>query len=296
MLPFVLSDIYTDKPDTGLRAVLRRIRDWFRQISGRPAGRSGDGAPDAAGTSEEAENLYRQGIYAEKNAFGLIGQRGKEYFVQAAAKGHAASSFHLRFAEYCAAAVPYKGFCSDDRVKAWLEAEAQKGNVEACYILGKLCQCDLRSDGSRLVRYWVNDENYERDCFLKAAENGHVPAQYELGCWYETHSSACDDTDCSGEACKWMTKAAEAGFLPAQTRLAAYFSTGDLVSRDEEESFRWYYKAAMQEDEAAQYEVAECYREGCGVEPDIDKAVEWYIRSKNYQKSKWALEELGVEV
>ncbi len=253
----------------------------------------------ATGTPEvraQIEQTYINAVCAEQTVFSIINQNGKKDFQQAASKGHTPSRFHIRFMEFCDEAVPLKSFCIDDRVKKWLENEARKGSLEAFYILGKLCQCDNQNDGSRYVKYWVDGDDYERECFEKAAENGHVPSQYELGCWFEAHSYDCPTTYEEDQAQKWMIKAAEAGFLPAQLRLAQFYTEGICARIDPAEAFKWYRKAAEQGDERAQYIVGDCYCEGRGVEQDIEKAIEWFRKSSGYQRSRWALEELGAEI
>ncbi|MBO4878060.1 MAG: sel1 repeat family protein [Ruminococcus sp.] len=244
----------------------------------------------------EIESIYLSGIIAEQTVFSIINQVGKADFQKAAAKGHPASRFHVRFMEYCDEAVPLRSFCIDDRVKKWLENEARKGSLEALYLLGKLCQCMDQSEGSRFVKYWVEGDDYERECFEKAAENGHVPAQYELGCWFEAHLADSWSTYESDFAMKWVLKAAEAGFLPAQLKLGSFFSEGRCARIDHEEAFKWYLKAAEQGNERAQYEVGHRYCEGIGVERDIDNAIKWFRKSSSYQRSKWALEELGADI
>jgi len=306
MLPFVLSGLPTDEPEkqqvsgrsgngSGLRAFIRNIKDWFWDFRQRVADFGIFGIFHADKTTEEAERLYLQGIYAERTAYSLINQKGREYFVKAAALGHGPSRFHVRFAEFCDAHIPYKGLCNDESVKNWLEYEAERGFNEALYIIGKLCQCDLRSETARLVRYWVRDDSYAQGILQIAADRGHIPSMYELGCWYENYAFYYDIRDAADLAVKWVTKAAETGFLPAQAKLGEFYSTGDLAPRDTQRAFHWYYKAAMQDDEVSQYAVAECYRDGIGVEQDLEKAVEWYKKSKHYNKSKWALEELGIK-
>ena len=86
------------------------------------------------------------------------------------------------------------------------------------------------------------------------------------------------------------------GFLPAQLKLGSFFSEGRCARIDHEEAFKWYLKAAEQGNERAQYEVGHRYCEGIGVERDIDNAIKWFRKSSSYQRSKWALEELGADI
>ena len=307
MLPFVLSDLPTDDPEkqqvsgrsgngSGLRESIRDINDRLWDFRQRVADFGILGVLHADKTTEESEKLYLKGIYAERTAYSLIHQKGREYFAQAAALGHGPSRFHVRFAEFCDATIPYKGLCNDDSVKNWLEYEAERGFNEALYIIGKLCQCDIRSETARLVKYWVRDDGYARGILQIAADRGHIPATFELGCWFETFSYEYDIPDAAIQAVKWVTKAAETGFMPAQAKLGEFYTKGDLAPKDPKRAFHWYQLAATQGDVFSQYTVAECYRDGIGVEQNLDKAIEWYRKSKSYNKSRWALEELGVEV
>lgn len=255
---------------------------------------------DSSAPLDEAEQLYWKGIYNEfrPSMFNKYVSVAKKRFEKATEKGHMASFFHIK----------YYTKSSDYEKERWLKEEAEKGDLEAQYMLGKFYRKKLCGDGYLRDYNKYNNEESAKPWLEKAASNGHIPAQYELGCWYDQKlSRTFVDSFLGGyskyttepdypNALIWIRKAADAGFPPAQMKLGFYYADGKGVEKDLKESFNWYYKAAMQGYEEAQYQIGKCYHEGKGVEQDLNKAIEWYKKSKNYYKSKGALEKLGIKV
>lgn len=252
---------------------------------------------DSSAHVDEAEQLYWKGIYNEfKRSFSCNnGDIAKKYFEKATEKGHMASFFHIK----------YYTKSSDYEKERWLKKEAEKGDLEAQYMLGKV----YRNKKYDTDREHERRDNDAKPWLEKAALQGHIPAQFEFGCWYINHYTHYRDTVIGSwtydkyetaydykNGLVWIKKAANAGFPPAQIKLGFLYDNVIGVETDLKESFNWYYKAAMQGYDEAQYQIGKCYHEGKGVEQDLNKAIEWYKKSKNYRDSKRALEKLGIKV
>ena len=142
----------------------------------------------------------------------------------------------------------------------------------------------------------------------KAAEEGSLSAQRELGCGYLYNG----DIEVNfSEAEKWLTRAVEGGdmescaslaylYLEGQTArsslkkaarvlqlgtergdhmcmtlLACFYQDGICVPKDPEKAFAMFQEASSDE-MSARFHVAECYLSGSGVEKDEAFALQWY--------------------
>jgi TPR repeat protein len=128
----------------------------------------------------------------------------------------------------------------------------------------------------------VSESNTEAiKWFRKAAEQGHVKAQFELGCCYI--GGRFPNTDDWGEAVFWFRKAAEAGHSTAQGILGQLYETGEYVGKDFAEAAKLYRQAAkgmsLEEDCEDEFgtviNLARCYRQGHGVAKDLAEAYMW---------------------
>ena len=120
------------------------------------------------------------------------------------------------------------------------------------------------------------EEEYEEAAkwYRKAAEDGHVAAQYMLGLCYEGIDQY------RHEAKYWMRKAAEQGYAAAQNQLGDWYSSGlGGLTQNDAEAVKWYKLAASQDDSQAQYNLAESYYKARGVALDYAKAAEWYQKA-----------------
>ena len=108
--------------------------------------------------------------------------------------------------------------------------------------------------------------------FSKAAEQGHIKAQYYLGvCYYNGSGVEKDYT----QAVKWYRKAAEQGDADAENDLGFCYENGYGVAEDYTQAVKWYRKAAEQGDATAQINLGVCYFNGQGVAEDYTEAVKW---------------------
>lgn len=122
--------------------------------------------------------------------------------------------------------------------KKWYRKAAERGHVEAQYMLGRYCG----SDGEAVKWY------------RKAADQGHAEAQFMLGGCYKV--GLCGVRRDCAEAVKWWRKAAVQGHAKAQSWLGSAYLFGDDfypgVQRDSAEASKWLRRAAEQGDEDAQ--------------------------------------------
>lgn len=77
------------------------------------------------------------------------------------------------------------------------------------------------------------------------------------------------------EALKWYRKAAEQGHIEAQYEVAMMLGAGKGVSEDDVEAAKWFTKAANGGESYAQGRLAWMYFEGRGVPRDLVQAYRW---------------------
>jgi TPR repeat protein len=76
---------------------------------------------------------------------------------------------------------------------------------------------------------------------------------------------------------KWFTKAAEQGYVNAQNNLGVMYDDGDAVAENDVEAVKWFTKAAEQGFARAQNNLGAMYENGRGVPKDTIQAAKWYI-------------------
>lgn len=138
---------------------------------------------------------------------------------------------------------------------------------------------------TKLGYCYLNSKGVERDLnkaiewYTKAAEQGHISAQLELGFLYGLKISGIErDLKKSNE---WYTKAAEQGDASAQIILGDFYQYGtNEIEKNLKIAREWYTKAAEQEDASAQIELGNFYKYGKGIEKDLNKAKEWFTKAK----------------
>ncbi len=110
------------------------------------------------------------------------------------------------------------------------------------------------------------------DSLKKAAEQGDVRAQFNLGLVYSFGDGVPQDYK---ESVRWYRKAAEQGDANAQVHLGSAYSNGRGVLQDYKESVKWYRKAAEQGDAYAHLHLGVIYSYGQGVPQDYAEAYFW---------------------
>lgn len=137
-------------------------------------------------------------------------------------------------------------------------SDTEEKDAEAQYNLG--------------VKYRFNDMQKAVFWFSKAAEQGHVEAQFNLGEIYR-HEQNME------QAVFWYSKAAKQGHAISQYYMGRSHRLGIGVDKDLDKAFLWYTKSAEQGNAFAQSMLGLCYKQGIGVRPDPVLAVHWYTRS-----------------
>jgi len=127
------------------------------------------------------------------------------------------------------------------------------------------------ADGIGGPRDYVAAARYYR----KAAENGYLPAQYNLAFLYENGLGVKQDF---AEAAAWYRKAAEQGDPESQNNLGVLYSTGQGVPRDEAEAVR-LYRLAAQDDLEGLTNLASMYLQGRGVQRDTAQAFQLFAKA-----------------
>jgi uncharacterized protein len=143
-----------------------------------------------------------------------------------------------------------------DENHAWAQA-----TLADCYEQGR----NVDPDGKRAI-HWLT----------LSAQQGFVPAEYELGRTYLYGRGIPADY---AQAVVWEEKAAEAGHLNAQRDMALIYERGFGVTSDPARAAFWNLKAARQGDPQAQLHVANALYNGSGVRRDARQAFEWYLKA-----------------
>lgn len=134
---------------------------------------------------------------------------------------------------------------------------------------------------------WDIPERDEKsiEWLLKAADQGHARARYELAMNYAIGlRGLAEDKEKAAEwfrkAAESYLKAAEQGDANAQFQLAEMYSVGWGVPKDSNKVFEWYLKAAEQGHADAQFQLGHIYLDGKGGIPkNRKKAAEWYSKA-----------------
>jgi len=123
------------------------------------------------------------------------------------------------------------------------------------------------------------DRNYLKAVkwFRKAAKQGDAKAQDKLGDCYFYEIGVLEDYK---KATEWWFKAANQGYAEAQYKLGICHLSNEAhrygVMEDKAEMEKWLLKAARQGHAKAQYKLAETYDERISNKKGIKKAIKWY--------------------
>lgn len=179
-----------------------------------------------------------------------------KWYQKAANQGHVEAQYSLGY-------LYATGDDPEGRKKSakWYRKAAEQGHVKAQFSLGIYYHhyagfnSFLRSFLSPIGFLAKSDRNEAVKWFRKVAEQGHVEAQYELGCCYE--ESADSYNSCfanslakrqadelakvrdNAEAVNWYRKAAEHGHAKAQYRLGCRYRDGRGVTKNLVEAYKW---------------------------------------------------------
>jgi len=144
--------------------------------------------------------------------------------------------------------------------------------LASCYDLGM----HVQPDGKESIRL-----------ITKAANQGYVPAEYELGRIYLYGRGINIDY---AQALLWESKAAEKGDPRAQRDMAFMYERGFGVAVDSAKAAEWNQKAAAQGNAEAQLHLAKALDEGAGVNKDAEEARKWYAKAARQEQPTAQLE------
>jgi TPR repeat protein len=117
-----------------------------------------------------------------------------------------------------------------------------------------------------------------RRWFTRAAEGGHVEAQYMLGNW-AFFSIGLPQQDAQ-TAIRWYTKAAQSGHAKAAAELGQLYATGaNGVSPDYAAAAKWLTPGAEAGIPFAQYHLGALHYYGRGVPRNIGAAAKWLVKA-----------------
>ena len=156
-----------------------------------------------------------------------------------------------------------------ERTVRVLQLLAEYGNPTTQFNLGIMCIYDY--DGL------PEDLKKPEEWFQKAANQGHVPAQYYLARTYEEGLGGV--TPDLEKALEWYTKAAKPGYAPAQSRLATMYRKGKGVDQDLLKAFGLHHQAAAQGYAESQFALGVMYAYGEVGNPDSQEAFQWYQKA-----------------
>ena len=129
-----------------------------------------------------------------------------------------------------------------------------------------------------LSNYYGNKNNKKLELYwlIKAAEQGHLTAQNNVGHMYYTGEGSTQDYN---QAFKWFTKAANQDHANAQGALGQMYYYGEGIDQDYNQAFKWFTKAANQNNANSQNWLGYMYDTGKGVEQSYDQALKWYTKA-----------------
>lgn len=140
--------------------------------------------------------------------------------------------------------------------------DALAGDAEAQYQVGKAY---YEGNGKKYQGKGLPDD-YPRaiEYLRKAAEQGHLPSQYDLYLLCSRGDIVCCNQE---EAAEWLKKAADQGMPEAQYQLSGLYASGRGVEQDDKVALEWLSKAADANNVEAQYDLGIYYIYGRSSQP-----------------------------
>ena len=163
---------------------------------------------------------------------------------------------------------------------AWMTKAAEVGNAGAQYALGKLYR-----DGAHVEK----DIQKAVAMFTAAAEQKNEYAAYQLGRLYLAGTDIPKNVP---EAVKWLTLSSDLGNAYAGYSLAKLYLTGDSVPKDVGEAIRLFTLSAEKKNEYAAYQLGKLYLLGEDAPKDAGATIRWLIVSAE-QGNQFAQYALG---
>lgn len=163
--------------------------------------------------------------------------------------------------------------CPDEKMRSELSRKADKGDVDAEDLLGRvnLSTC-------------LGDNNVARGLELleRAAQKGNVHAAVALADAYRSGKSGPPDAQ---KAASWDQKAAERGDARAQNDLGIAYHSGAGVSKDDVRAAELFRAAAEQNLTEAEYNLGTMCDLGLGIAQNYQDARKWYLKAAKHDNA-----------
>ena len=172
------------------------------------------------------------------------------------------------------------GIGNTEQAIAWMTKAAEAGNAGAQYALGKLYR-----DGTHVEKIIQK----AIAMFTAAAEQKNEYAAYQLGRLYLTGTDIPKNVP---EAVKWLTLSSDLGNAYASYSLAKLYLSGGGVPKNAGEAIRLFTLSAEKKNEFAAYQLGKLYLQGEDVPKDVDTAIRWLTASAE-QENQYAQYALG---
>lgn len=132
----------------------------------------------------------------------------------------------------------------------------------------------------------IQNEQFAKELFTKAAKLHYVPSQFRLGYAYEYGTLGCPVDPRRSIA--WFSRGAERGDPECELSLSGWYLTGseDTLVQNDREAYLWGRKAAEKGLAKAEFAVGYFYETGIGTTADIEEAKKWYKRAAAQGQTK----------
>jgi TPR repeat protein len=227
----------------------------------------------AASKHGHAEAGYRTALCYE---FGwgskIEPMKAVQFYQQAASKNHPGAMLRLGRACLTGEMGLTKRYREGIR---WLKRAAESADHQynqAPFDLGQLHETGFGPDVFK-------DEAYAAQLYTKAADLGHIEANFRLGEAYEYGQMNCPKDPAL--SIHFYTGAAEQDHAPSQMALCAWYMVGveNVLEKDESEAYEWAKRAAQHGLPKAQYTLGYFTEMGIGCRRDPLEANVWYVRA-----------------
>ena len=220
----------------------------------------------------EASEWYRNG---KENLKTGNTEKAKEYFRQAADKGHTFAQYQMgkicmEEMEVCQDETQRESLAEESRLyyakalDGFLKSEAENGDVLYQSIIARMYYNGLGTE-----------QDYEKAFvyYMKAAEQNNADAQYRVGRMFLAGEGTEQNTP---KAIEWLEKAANQNNPFAQYALGKIYFDGEYVPEDLKQAYSWLKKASDNHHCFADYILGKMYDEGRGVPKNSNTADTYY--------------------
>ena len=156
---------------------------------------------------------------------------------------------------------------------------AKKEYVTDChFFLGKLYAngWGVIQDSVKAIEHFKEAGLSLHVCYTLIGTKGEPAFLYNIGVEYDSGKGVPVN---HAKAVQYYLKAAEAGHVLAQYQMGTIYESGAGAEKDYAMAYKWYEKAAMQGHTEAAYKMGKAYTEGVHRIKDKARALDWYRRA-----------------